>query len=674
MDFNEWAKNQNKDASRDSHKKSGSDKEQKKGGYQNNYNNRNKQSYGSSSGQNSNNGKYVGAPYNFVSFSQKVYSYKDEDLHAHNEVSENLHSGEITYQITAKTPIFVDDGTEHFYKNANGHYAIPGSTIRGLIRNNVQILGLSSFWDDIDDYAIMYRNVANGKERDRYKDVLGSKPIQVQGKNKMTSVSVLTNVKAGYIRQEKGRFIIYQTCVDHIKKEYKDMNYYVLSERRVVDDYLNSGKSSYPVFVKNGKSCMQHNLKPFREVIKNGCTHYIGEKNNDYKPFHIPVSYEITGEKNVTKVGTPGQFAREGYAVSTGKMNEKKAIYIIPAIDETKEIIPVPESDVAAFRIDMKKKENTLKNFGGKEHFDLPKEEETKPVFYILLEGRLYLGFTPRLRLFYDHTIKYGLKAAHKEGIMDYSKAIFGYASKEKSYKSRVSFTDAVVELPSSKATEHSVVLAEPKPSSYMDYLKGSEMNKPVTYNQDDFELRGVKQYWLHQEELKETTGNGNKKTESTLRPLAKGTVFTGKIRFHNLTDEELGLLIWSVRLNKKSWMNVGKAKSYGYGNIQLQIQKALEVNLQKAYDLSELNLDPYEPVDQDAMEKTYKTQLKEFLKDNLKGKEVEEFNPIKEFFAMKDPERMPDPTKIHYMDINSGDYQSRTGMLPKVMQLVKKK
>lgn len=30
MDFNEWAKNQNKDASRDSHKKSGSDKEQKK--------------------------------------------------------------------------------------------------------------------------------------------------------------------------------------------------------------------------------------------------------------------------------------------------------------------------------------------------------------------------------------------------------------------------------------------------------------------------------------------------------------------------------------------------------------------------------------------------------------------------------------------------------------------
>lgn len=646
-------------------------KEQKRGGYQNKYD---KKPHGYPSGQKPNEKKYVGAPYNFVSFSKKVYSYEDKDLHAHNEVSEALHSGEITYQITAQTPIIVDDGKQHFYKNANGCYAIPGSTIRGLIRNNVQILGVSSFWDDIDDYAIMYRNVANGKEKARYNKVLGSNQIAVQGKGKMTKVSVLQNVKAGYIRQENGCFFIYQTCVDRIKKEYKDMNYYVLSERQVVDDYLSRGTFSYPAFVKNGKSCMQHNFAQFDKKSVNGRVHYIGDKNKNYKPYQMPVSYEVTGEKNVTKVGVPGQFSREGYAVSTGAMNEKKAIYIIPAIDKGKEKIRVPEADITAFRIDMKKKENTLKRFGGKECFDLPKERETKPVFYIQLDGRLYLGFTPRLRLFYDHTIKEGLNPEHKEGMLDYSKAIFGYASKEKSYKSRVSFTDAVVESTAGEVKERSVVLAEPKPSSYMDYLKGQEMNEVVTYNQDGFELRGVKQYWLHQEEVKGTTGNGNDKIGSVLRPLAKGTVFTGKIRFHNLTDEELGLLIWSVRLNKKSWMNVGKAKSYGYGNIQLQMQKAEEVNLQKAYDLSELNLDPYEPIDQDAMEKAYKTQLKEFLKDVLKGKEVEEFNPIKEFFAMKDPERMPDPSQIRYMDINAKEYQSRKDPLKKVMELAKKK
>ena len=352
VDADKIKNKKNVSVSRNDEKKSNNSREQK--------DNHNKQSYGGTSNQNSNKKKYVGAPYNFVSFSQKVYSYKDEDLHAHNEVSEKLHSGEISYQITAKTPIFVDDGKKNFYKNANGNYAIPGSTIRGLIRNNVQILGLSSFWDDIDDYAIMYRNVANSKGTnfDEYNTRLGADTVTITGgkKDKNKSISILKNVKAGYIKQENGHFFIYQTCIDHIKKEYKDMNYYVLSERRVVDDYLNSEMFFYPVFVKNGKSCMQHNLVPFEKRTIKGKVHYIGDKNKYYKPYQIPVSYEITKEKNVTKVGTPGQFPREGYAVSTGAMNEKKAIYIIPAIDKKKEIISVSEADVATYRIDMKKK------------------------------------------------------------------------------------------------------------------------------------------------------------------------------------------------------------------------------------------------------------------------------------------------------------------------------
>ncbi len=62
-------------------------------------------------------------------------------------------------------------------------------------------------------------------------------------------------------------------------------------------------------------------------------------------------------------------------------MNEKKAVYIIPEIDRTKECITIPEKDIRAFKIDLKKKENTLKQFGGKKYFDLPQEGEMRPVF-----------------------------------------------------------------------------------------------------------------------------------------------------------------------------------------------------------------------------------------------------------------------------------------------------
>lgn len=613
--------------------------------------------------------KYVGAPYNFVSFSNKVYSY-EKKLPAHNAVAENLHSGELSYKITAKTDILVDDGKRQFYKNAEGMYAIPGSSIRGLIRNNVQILGFSSFYDDIDDYALMYRNVASGREQDRYKKILGSKLLPLP--NGKGSINVLQHVRAGYICKENGAYVIYGTCVESIKKELGDMNYYVLNERCIVDNYLeargDAKKFAYPAFLEHGKSVMQHEFKEFRKDVKGGRVSYIGTENGEYKPFSKKVSYEIANLKNVTAVGEPGQFSKDGYMVLTGRMKQKKAVYIIPDIDRSKKII-IPDEDIRAFKADFKKKENTLKNLGGKEWFDLPEEGKEKPVFYIALDGRLYFGFTPRLRLFYDHTIKYGLKKSHEEGLIDYSKAIFGYAGKEMSYKSRVSFSDAVVVSQPKFGKEEKVVLAEPKPSSYMDYLKGKKPDDIVTYNQDEFELRGVKQYWLHKKENPKNTGNGNENIGSTLRPLSKGAVFAGKIRFHNLTDDELGLLIWSIQLDKKSWMNIGKAKPYGYGNIKLDVTEIKEVNMKKAYDLNQLTLDPFEPVDGDALIAIYKNKMKEFLG----GKKVEEQNCIKEFFAIKDPEKMPDESQIRYMEIGKKEYQSRTANLDRILRVAKK-
>ena len=68
--------------------------------------------------------------------------------------------------------------------------------MRGLIRNNVQILGLSSFFEDIDDYALMYRNVAGGAEKKRYNMILGtdSRDDEMRG--------IAKNVKAGYLVQK----------------------------------------------------------------------------------------------------------------------------------------------------------------------------------------------------------------------------------------------------------------------------------------------------------------------------------------------------------------------------------------------------------------------------------------------------------------------------------------
>ena len=188
---------------------------------------------------------YVGAPYNFVGISKKVSRRSPDQLQPHNVIDAGLKSGRISYEIEAVTPIFVSEGkredkkSEEFYKNCYGEYAIPGSTIRGLTRSNIQILSSSSVAADIQDGILMYRNVANGKEKDAYNHVLGNGTRRVSGKDgKVHSLSVLKNVKAGYIAKKNGKYVILPAAVDRIGGDRGEMNYYVVSERKIMEgDY-----------------------------------------------------------------------------------------------------------------------------------------------------------------------------------------------------------------------------------------------------------------------------------------------------------------------------------------------------------------------------------------------------------------------------------------------------
>ena len=598
------------------------------------------------------------SPYNFVPFHTETIPVSPSQMEVRGNMSEDLLTGEISYTMTAETPVFADDGTDahDFVRNARNKYALPGSTVRGLIRNNVQILGLSGFEDDIDDYRLMYRNVAGGAEKVRYDDVLGSKPVPVSSGTK--SLNILTKVKAGYIAKSGEHYVIYHTKVDKISSSLKEMNYYVLSERVIAKD-LSGEAASFPYFADHPE-VLQHDVS--KEFQKSG--YKKGTQNPNYRPGYYPVSYQVKNLKNVTAVEEPEVLKEKGTLVCTGSMPGKKALYIVPEIDKTKPVIQVPRQDEKAFRIDFEKKKNTLKRFKNMEFFNLPKGDEIKPVFYIFLDNRLYLGFTPRLRLFYDHTVKEGYK--QRTSRFDYAKSLFGTIDGKIGYKSKVSFSDAIAYSLVKREKEYRVILAEPKPTSYLDYLK--QNSGETTYNTDGFELRGVKQYWLHKETNLLEFSEKNKKVSSIIRALPKGTVFKGSIRFQNLTRTELGLLLWSLRLEKNSWMNVGKAKSYGFGAVSVSDIIVKTVDLQKAYGLNvSLLADPFETQDADRLIETYKQEVTAKL-----GRQIEKLQTIRDFFIMKDSTCIPDKNQLQYMSLKA--YQSRTKPLPEVQQVVANK
>ena len=113
----------------------------------------------------------VRAPYNFVPFSKKVLEYNRDMLPDHDQIDPTLKTGRIYVTLTADTPVFVSDGNmaePHFFRNSNGCFALPGSTIRGMVRANMQILGFGVIrpGEDLEDRRIFFRNIPSVEKKD----------------------------------------------------------------------------------------------------------------------------------------------------------------------------------------------------------------------------------------------------------------------------------------------------------------------------------------------------------------------------------------------------------------------------------------------------------------------------------------------------------------------------
>ncbi|MCM1082940.1 MAG: TIGR03986 family CRISPR-associated RAMP protein [Clostridium sp.] len=586
---------------------------------------------------------YVGAPYNFVPFYKNIVEVDPERMSMHDrmidEDGEELLTGEINYTLKAESPIYVSDGKD-FFTNERGKYCIPGSTMRGLIRNNAHILGLSSFEGDIDDYNLMYRSVVGGLDKKRYAEVL-------------------CNVAAGYIRKDKDEYRIYKTVVDAIKP-----NYYVVSERAAAKEM-----SAYPFF-KDHSECAQHVLEDGFEpqINRNGSTEYVGKLNKNYKPGWEKITYEIDESERVSHLGAPGVYNKKGVIVNTGYMRNKKCHYIVPEIAETKDPIVLSKNDIRAFEIDYNKRSNVLGE--NKEFFKLPEEgEEEKPVFYIEYDGRVYFGFTPRLRLFYKHSILDGYKIPSVQ--CDYARSIFGTVNQcdNAGYKSKVAFSDAIA-YSVTKGDTTKVILAEPKPTSVYDYVV--QENGEKTYNSEDFELRGIKQYWLHGQVQSCVVKDNKVKVATDMYPLKAGTIFKGTIHFHDLSEDELGLLIWSIRLEEGTRMNVGRGKPFGYGVVSVSDVTVRTVNNKLAYSLGGgLSVDPFVAVkDYEKLIAAYKHKISKLIG----GKSIDGLKHIQTFMNMKMVDKIPENEKTRYMELN--EYQKRKNAkkaLPIVEDIIKK-
>lgn len=584
----------------------------------------------------------VHAPYNFVPFSDKVLSYQGE-VPAHDSTDPALKTGEIHVTLEAVTPVFVSDGNKndpHFIKGPNGRFMLPGSTIRGMARQNMQILGFGLVrpGEDLEDKRVFYREIAaarnstSGELKDYYHSVLAVKPhVSPSG----TSYSVPENVKAGYLRRlENGDgYYIQPVSGTYLKVSKETLSYAGLENHYaavIAVDYVESEGG----FVKK----LQRAGGPVPAGMRRGMLLCPG-------------------------VDTGG----DGTRGANPKPPSHR--YVFPLPDEAAEAVGISKEDALSYASDWESRKNSLKGgtqIGGRkipydpDFWKLPADGEEKPVFYIHHDGHIFFGMSLFPRIGYRFSLKEGLPQRHREleDQLDYPRAILGYAQKEGSLRSRVSFGDFPAQGAPKELAPVKTILGNPKISYYPGYVvKGKH------YNDEEFRLRGYKYYWM--KEVQKAAAD-KENVASTLRPLPAGTKFSGVIRYRNLRAEELGLLLWALRLEEGCCQTVGMGKPYGYGRMKLVIDELREYDMRTLYSPDDLcggaaaasveKIQEYiDRYDSAACKALY------IKKPSKKKPSVTSQDEIQDFFCMH--RALLPPEKTGYMDLK--EYQNIRYSLP---------
>ena len=633
------------------------------------------------------------APYNFVSLptNAKVIANNTKELQSHGEINKEKNSGYIEYEIENITPLIIGKGKEdrndknvYFFKNDKGQYTIPGSTIRGLLRNNMAILSFSNVSEDIEDGRFYFRSFGKDKLATDYKERLDIDTKTVHGEQMLMP----HGVKTGYIykKSQSEYELIPSKKIEEfpylvIKEQYlrriapKDLPINYMYTEKIDELIKNKDKYSLTEAEKDLPKDKKKDIEKDKQKAKANFLRTIKNRSFKLSAKPLKVSYEISGARTVSKIGHPGDFKNEGFLLTSNYISKKLVHYIIPCEKDTN-LTPVVFKKgeenykyIEYYNDDLVRTKKAIIEESGKitlqkdfEYYGLPSDvgyENGKPIFYGEYKGSYYFGFTPYLRVPYDNNIKQGINDKYKNiNGFSYVDKLFGFTNKENNYKGLLSFEDCIYEgsqKPNFTRT-YNVILGEPHPTSYNLYLKqdiNGDKKEIINYN-DSFEIRGIKQYWI-KNYVTESEIKPNSKVDSILHPIDKGSSFRGKIHFSNLTDEELGLLLWALKVEENAHENIGMGKPFGFGHIVIK-----GINL-KLEDYENKYLSMSVNCFKDGNKEKFIEAYKKSLGDKINSK------PIKDFILIKtNVIEEKDKNKFRYMEIEFIDNNNKNNEFTK--------
>lgn len=149
----------------------------------------------------------------------------------------------------------------------------------------------------------------------------------------------------------------------------------------------------------------------------------------------------------------------------------------------------------------------------------------------------------------------------------------------QKSYRGRVLFSDATINKDVEPLTL-SLLLDKPRVDENEKALK-------KFYTNSEGKIKGRKFYW-HQEKLFQKKDlakdfkSDSAPSKSTISCMDINQSFNFEVHFENLSDKELGTLVYALELEEGLLHKIGRAKAYGFGSCKIEIKEILLDNESK--------------------------------------------------------------------------------------------
>lgn len=486
----------------------------------------------------------VSTPYRFVPLSRLVLLPDWADRTSHDHPFQDGVCGELRLQLHCHTPLCVGGRQQssskdspcrvEFFRTPDGQPAIPGSTLKGMLRNVLEIASFARF-RQVEDQRLGVRDITSSE-------------------NFYTRAIVQTPVQTGWMRFEHGRWVItpcehsrihQQALIDHCKVPLADW----ARARSAGERYNRIGLLPQITFRTEPHKTKKRLAIPDENGQGSGRIVVTGQPGKPFNEGRNSKKYEFVFHDHA-----PGQDAPPALAVDEKVMSGFLHIH--------------QESSEWEF---------------WRTRLSSGKLDPGIPVFFHRDGGRVSsLGLAFMYKLPYRHSLHEAIGHTHPVHLQrpdqapDLADLVFGHLGESgNSLRGRVGVGPATVLGQPSLQWHGPTVLSNPKPTFFPAYVRqdGKEHRQLM---QRDSELSGWKRYPAKPADVLPPPDKAreNLKVQVMLEAVPEGTTFELRIRVHNLRQVELGALLWALDFGKRPECRhgLGMGKPYGLGQVSLQL------------------------------------------------------------------------------------------------------